>query len=249
MAGHSKFKNIMHRKGAQDAKRAKLFTKVGREITVAAKVGDPSPENNARLRSAIQAARAVNMPKDRIERAIKTAAASGEGSNFDEVRYEGFGPGGVAVIVDALTDNRNRTASEIRTAFNKSGGALGETNSVSFNFDRVGRIAYPADAADADTMFEAALEAGANDVVSSEDEHEIFCAPDDFSTVQKALEVQYPEPNEAKLSWRAQNTIELDENKAAILLKFLDVLDDNDDVQSVAANFDISDEIMEKLAE
>ena len=140
-------------------------------------------------------------------------------------------------------------ASEIRTAFNKSGGALGETNSVSFNFDRVGRIAYPADAADADTMFEAALEAGANDVVSSEDEHEIFCAPDDFSTVQKALEVQYPEPNEAKLSWRAQNTIELDENKAAILLKFLDVLDDNDDVQSVAANFDISDEIMEKLAE
>ncbi len=249
MAGHSKFKNIMHRKGAQDAKRAKLFTKVGREITVAAKVGDPSPENNARLRSAIQAARAVNMPKDRIERAIKTATASGEGSNFDEVRYEGFGPGGVAVIVDALTDNRNRTASEIRTAFNKSGGALGETNSVAFNFDRVGRIAYPADTADADTMFEAALEAGADDVVSSEDEHEIFCAPDDFSTVQKALEAQYPEPNEAKLSWRAQNTIELDENKAAILLKFLDVLDDNDDVQSVAANFDISDEIMEKLAE
>ena len=248
MAGHSKFKNIMHRKGAQDAKRAKLFTKVGREITVAAKVGDPNPENNARLRSAIQAARAVNMPKDRIERAIKTATSSGEGSNFDEVRYEGFGPGGVAVIVDALTDNRNRTASEIRTAFNKNGGALGETNSVSFNFDRVGRIAYPADVADADTMFEAALEAGADDVVSSKEEHEIYCAPDDFSTVQKALEADYPEPNEAKLSWRPQNTIELDENKAATMLKLLDVLDDNDDVQSVAANFDISDEIMEKLA-
>jgi YebC/PmpR family DNA-binding regulatory protein len=248
MAGHSKFKNIMHRKGAQDAKRAKLFTKVGREITVAAKVGDPNPENNARLRSAIQAARAVNMPKDRIERAIKTATSSGEGSNFDEVRYEGFGPGGVAVIVDALTDNRNRTASEIRTAFNKNGGGLGESNSVSFNFDRVGRIAYPADVADADTIFEAALEAGADDVVSSEEEHEIFCAPDDFSTVQKALEAEYPEPNEAKLSWRPQNTIELDENKAATMLKLLDVLDDNDDVQSVAANFDISDEIMEKLA-
>jgi len=247
MAGHSKFKNIMHRKGRQDAKRAKVFTKLAREITVAAKVGGPDPDMNARLRGAIIAARAQNMPNDNIDRSIKKAS-SDEGENYEEVRYEGYGPGGVAVIVEALTDNRNRTASEVRSAFTKHGGNLGETGSVSFMFERVGLINYPADAASNDDMFEAALEAGAQDVESSEAEHEVTCGPDDFSAVRDALVGQFGEPEWGRLDWKPQNSIVVDEDAAGTLIKMLDVLEDNDDVQRVAANFDISDDVMERLS-
>ncbi|NQV47518.1 MAG: YebC/PmpR family DNA-binding transcriptional regulator [Rhodospirillaceae bacterium] len=248
MAGHSKFKNIMHRKGAQDAKRAKVFAKHIRELTVAAKTGMPDPDMNPRLRTAIAAAKAVNMPKDNMERAIKKGAGGGDDTNFDEVRYEGYGPGGVAVIVETLTDNRNRTASDIRSAFTKYGGNLGETGSVGFMFDQVGFIEYPQGAASADAMFEAALEAGASDVVSSDDGHEIFCAPDDLGTVRDALEDQFGAPEDARLDWKPQTTTELNEDKALTLLKLLDVLEDNDDVQRVASNFEVSDEVMERLS-
>jgi len=248
MAGHSKFKNIMHRKGAQDAKRAKVFAKHIRELTVAAKSGLPDPDMNPRLRTAIAAAKAVNMPKDNMERAIKKGAGGGDDTNFEEVRYEGYGPNGVAVIVETLTDNRNRTASEVRAAFSKHGGSLGETGSVGFMFERVGLIEYPSDVADADDMFEAALEAGAGDVESGEDGHEITCAPEDLGTVRDALVQSFGEPEAARLDWKPQNTVPLDEDAAASVLKFLDVLDDNDDVQRVAANFDISDEVMERLS-
>ncbi len=248
MAGHSKFKNIMHRKGAQDAKRAKVFAKHIRELTVAAKIGMPDPDMNPRLRTAIVAAKAVNMPKENMERAIKKGAGGGDDTNFEEVRYEGYGPGGVAVIVETLTDNRNRTASDIRTVFNKLGGNLGETGSVGFMFDRVGLIEYPAAAADADTMFEAALEAGASDVETTDDGHEIICAADDLGAVRDALEIQFGDPDAARLDWKPQTTTEVDEGTAEILFRFLDALDDNDDVQRVAANFDISDEIMERLS-
>jgi len=247
MAGHSQFKNIMHRKGRQDAKRAKVFTKLAREITVAAKVGGPDPSMNARLRGAIIAARAQNMPKDNIERSIKKASGD-DGANFEEVRYEGYGPGGIAVIVEALTDNRNRTASEVRSAFTKHGGNLGETGSVNFMFDRVGLINYPADTASADAMFEAALEAGAQDVVSTSDGHEITCEPDDFSDVREALVEKFGEPETGNLDWKPQNSIPVDEDAAGTLIKMLDVLEDNDDVQRVAANFDISDDVMERLS-
>ncbi len=247
MAGHSQFKNIMHRKGRQDAKRAKVFTKLSREITVAAKVGGPDPSMNARLRGAIIAARAQNMPKDNIERSIKKASVD-DGANFEEVRYEGYGPGGIAVIVEALTDNRNRTASEVRSAFTKHGGNLGETGSVNFMFDRVGLINYPADTASADAMFEAALEAGAQDVVSTSDGHEITCEPDDFSDVREALVEKFGEPETGNLDWKPQNSIPVDEDAAGTLIKMLDVLEDNDDVQRVAANFDISDDVMERLS-
>ncbi len=247
MAGHSKFKNIMHRKGRQDAKRAKVFTKLAREITVAAKVGGPDPDMNARLRGAIIAARAQNMPNDNIDRSIKKAAGD-EGANYEEVRYEGYGAGGVAVIVEALTDNRNRTASEVRSAFTKHGGNLGETGSVSFMFERVGLINYPADAASTDDMFEAALEAGAQDVESSEAEHEVTCGPDDFSDVRDALVDQFGEPEWGRLDWKPQNSIAVDEDAASTLIKMLDVLEDNDDVQRVAANFDIPDDVMERLS-
>ncbi|CAA7612053.1 conserved hypothetical protein [Magnetospirillum sp. LM-5] len=248
MAGHSQFKNIMHRKGAQDAKRAKVFTKLIRELTVSAKSGQPDPAANPRLRAAIQAARAANMPKDTVDRAIKRGAGGDDGANYDEVRYEGYGPGSVAIIVEALTDNRNRTASEVRTAFNKNGGALGESNSVSFMFDRIGSIRYPASAAGADAMFEAALEAGADNVDSDEDGHEITCTPDDLAAVRDALEAVFGTPEHARLDWRPQTSVPVaDEDTAKTLMKLLDALDDNDDVQRVSANFDIPDDIMAKL--
>ena len=246
MAGHSQFKNIMHRKGAQDKKRAKVFTRLIRELQVAVKSGT-DPDSNPRLRAAMLAARAANMPKDNIDRVLKKAEGGGDDANFDEIRYEGYGPGGVALIVDTVTDNRNRTASEVRSAFTKYGGNLGESNSVAFMFDRVGQLIYPVAAASADDMFEAALEAGADDVESAKESHEITCASEDFNAVREALDTRFGAPEEAGLTWRPQNTIALDEDKAATLLKLLDVLDDNDDVQSVSANFEISDEVMAKL--
>jgi len=247
MAGHSQFKNIMHRKGRQDAKRAKIFTKLAREITTAAKIGMPDPAMNPRLRAAILAARAQNMPKDNIDRAIKKASGDDE-ANYEEVRYEGYGPGGVAVIVEALTDNRNRTAAEVRSAFSKLGGNLGETGSVSFMFERVGLISYPADTASADDMFEAALEAGASDVSSDENGHEIICAPDDFSDVRDGLAEKFGDPESARLDWKPQNSIPVDEETAGTLFKLIDILDDNDDVQQVAANFDVSEDVIERLS-
>ncbi|MBC7907407.1 MAG: YebC/PmpR family DNA-binding transcriptional regulator [Rhodospirillaceae bacterium] len=248
MAGHSQFKNIMHRKGAQDAKRAKVFTKLIRELTVAAKTGQPDPASNPRLRAAIQAARAANMTKDTMERAIKRGAGGEDGTNYEEVRYEGYGPGSVAIIVEGLTDNRNRTAPEVRTAFAKNGGALGESNSVSFMFDRVGAISYPASAASAEAMFEAALEAGADNVESSEVAHEITCAPDDLAAVRDVLEATFGTPEYARLDWRPQTTVPVaDLDTAKTLLKLLDTLEDNDDVQRVIANFEIPDDILEKL--
>jgi len=246
MAGHSKFKNIMHRKGAQDKKRAKIFGRLIKELTVAAR-GSTDPDSNPRLRTALAAARAANMPKDNIERVLKRAEG-GEGENYDEIRYEGYGPGGTALIVETMTDNRNRTASEVRAAFNKYGGSLGETGSVSFMFDRVGQVIYPADAANSDTMFEAALEAGADNVESDDSGHEVTCAPDDFNAVREALEAVFGAPEESGLVWKPQNLIPVDEAQAATLLKLLDVLDDNDDVQTVSSNFDISEDIIANLA-
>jgi len=248
MAGHSQFKNIMHRKGAQDAKRAKIFTKLIRELTVAARSGLPDPVANPRLRAAIVAARGANMSKDTMDRAIKRGAGGEDGANYEEVRYEGYGPGSVAIIVEGLTDNRNRTASEVRTAFNKNGGALGETNSVSFMFDRIGAIRYPVAAATGEAMFEGALDAGADNVDSDEDGHEITCAPDDLGAVREALEARFGTPQYARLDWKPQTTVPVaDEETARQLLKLLDILDDNDDVQRVQANFEIADELMERL--
>jgi YebC/PmpR family DNA-binding regulatory protein len=247
MAGHSQFKNIMYRKGAQDKKRAKEFAKLSREIIVAAKEGMPEPDKNPRLRGAIQAARAANMPKDNIERAIKRATGEGDGENYEEVRYEGYGPGGVAVIVEALTDNRNRTASEVRSAFSKHGGSLGETNSVSFQFERMGTIVYPPEVADADAMFEAAVEAGAQNVATNQDGHEVSCAPDDFSDVRDALTERFGDPREARLTWKPINTVPIDEEQAQTLLKLLDTLDDSDDVQNVSANYEIAEDVLERL--
>ncbi|MDD9875884.1 MAG: YebC/PmpR family DNA-binding transcriptional regulator [Magnetovibrio sp.] len=246
MAGHSKFKNIMHRKGRQDAKRAKVFAKLSKEISVAAR-GGSDIDFNPRLRLAVAAAKAQNMPHDNIKRAIQKAEA-GDGANYEEVRYEGYGPGGVAVIVETLTDNRNRTASEVRSAFSKHGGNLGETGSVAFMFERVGMIIYPAATASADDMFEAALESGAQDVESGDDGHEVICEPDDFSAVRDALEEKLGEPEDARLDWKPQNSIAVDEDTAGTLLKLLDVLDDNDDVQRVAANFDVDETVLEKLS-
>lgn len=248
MAGHSQFKNIMHRKGAQDARRSKMFNKLAREITVAAKSGLPDPAANPRLRAAIQAARAQNMPKDRIERAIKQGSPGGDDANYEDVRYEGYGPGGVALIVEALTDNRNRTAAEVRSAFTKHGGSLGETGSVAFMFNRIGLIAYPASAASAEEMFEAALEAGAENVESWDEAHEITTAMEDLSTVRDALESRFGTPDSARLAWKPQNTIVPDDGTAQTLLKLMDVLDDSDDVQTVSGNFEISDETVERLS-
>ncbi|MBO6783926.1 MAG: YebC/PmpR family DNA-binding transcriptional regulator [Alphaproteobacteria bacterium] len=248
MAGHSQFKNIMHRKGAQDAKRAKAFAKLAREIEVAAR-SSPDPDQNPRLRTAIATARGQNMPNDRINRAIEKATGGGEGDNYEEVRYEGYGPGGVAVIVEALTDNRNRTASEVRSAFSKHGGNLGETNSVSFMFDQVGEVVYPADAASADEMFEGALEAGAADVASSEATHEITCAPEDFGQVVETLTEKFGQPESAGLTWRPQTTVDLNADSARTVLKLIDVLDESDDVQRVAANFEVSDDVMAELTD
>ncbi|BAK83758.1 YebC/PmpR family DNA-binding transcriptional regulator [Komagataeibacter medellinensis] len=248
MAGHSQFKNIMHRKGAQDAKRAKQFAKVIREITVAAREGMPDPAMNPRLRAAISAAREVNMPKDTVERAIKKASGAGGGDDYTEVRYEGYGPAGVAVIVEGLTDNRNRTASDVRAAFSKHGGSLGETNSVSFMFTRLGVIAYPLDAASEDDLIEAGLEAGAENVETVDGMHEVTCPVESFFAVRDALETRFGEPASAKLDWRPGNTVELDEDKARSVFKLIDTLEDHDDVQAVYANFDLPDDVAEKLS-
>ncbi|RIK98733.1 MAG: YebC/PmpR family DNA-binding transcriptional regulator [Proteobacteria bacterium] len=247
MAGHSQFKNIMHRKGRQDAQRSKLFSKLAREITVAAKLGTPDPAMNPRLRAAIIAARGENMPKDNIERAIKKAAGN-EGENYDEIRYERYGPGGVAVIVEALTDNRNRAASDIRSFFTKSGGNLGETGSVAFMFDRLGVIEYDADKASEEAMLEAAIEAGADDVVSSEAGHEIYTAQETLREVAKALEATFGEPRKAALTWRPQNTIAVDDETGEKLLKLIDTLNEHDDVQNVYANFELSDALLAKMS-
>jgi len=247
MAGHSKFKNIMHRKGAQDKKRSALFSKLAREITVAAKSGLPDPAMNARLRAAVIAARAGGMPKDNIERSISKAAGS-EGDAYEEIRYEGFGPGGVSLIIETLTDNRNRTATNVRAIVSKNGGNLGASGSVSHAFDRMGLIEYPAKAGDPDKVFEAALDAGAQDVSSSEDGHEIWTDQGDLHEVAKALEPVLGEPEGAKLAWRPQTSIEVDESDAATLLKLIDALDEDDDVQQVWGNYEVSDEVMERLA-
>ena len=247
MAGHSQFKNIMHRKGRQDAVRSKMFSKLAREITVAAKTGLPDPSMNARLRLAIQNAKAQSMPKDNIERAIKKASGA-DSESYEEVRYEGYGPGGVAVIVEALTDNRNRTASSVRSTFSKAGGALGETGSVSFSFDRVGEITYKLSAGDADSVMEAAIEAGAEDVTTDEDGHTILCGFEDIGEVSKALEDKLGEAETVKAIWKAQNTVPVDEEKAQSLMKLIDTLEDDDDVQNVYSNFEVSDEVMAKLS-
>ncbi len=246
MAGHSKFKNIMYRKGAQDKKRSAAFSKLSREITVAAKMGLPDPDANARLRAAVLAARAQSMPKDNIQRAIDKASGS-DGENYEEIRYEGYGPGGTAIIVEALTDNRNRTATNVRTAFSKNGGNLGTAGSVSHGFDRLGLIEYPAGAGNADTVFEAALEAGADDVASSEDGHEIWTSVENLHPVAKALEGALGEPAGVKLAWKPQIEVTVDESDAGKLLKMIDTLEEDDDVQTVWGNYDVPDDVMEKL--
>ena len=246
MAGHSQFKNIMHRKGKQDAQRSKVFGKLAREITVAAKLGTPDPAMNPRLRAAIIAARQENMPKDNIERAVKKATG-GDSESYDEIRYEGYGPGGVAVIVEALTDNRNRSASDIRTYFTKSGGNLGETGSVAFMFDRTGIIEYDAKAASDDAMLDAAIEAGADDVISSESGHEIYASQETFREVAKALETKFGEARKAALTWKPQNTIAVEDEVGEKLIKLMDLLNEHDDVQNVYANFEISDALVAKM--
>jgi YebC/PmpR family DNA-binding regulatory protein len=247
MAGHSQFKNIMHRKGRQDAAKSKLFGKLAREITVSAKIGLPDPAMNARLRAAISAARAENMPKDNIDRAIKKAQGN-DGENYEEIRYEGYGPGGVAVIVEVLTDNRNRTAGEVRAAFTKSGGNLAETGAVSFMFDRVGVIEYDAKVASPEAMFEAALEAGADDVVSNENGHEVYAAQDQYAAVAKALEAKFGEPRKAALVWRPQNTVAVGDEQGEKLLKLIENLNEHDDVQNVYANFEVSDALVQRMS-
>jgi YebC/PmpR family DNA-binding regulatory protein len=246
MAGHSKFKNIMYRKGAQDKKRSAAFSKLSREITVAAKMGLPDPDANARLRSAVIAARAQSMPKDNIQRAIDKATGS-DGENYEEIRYEGYGPGGTAIIVEALTDNRNRTATNVRTAFSKNGGNLGSSGAVSHGFERLGLISYPGKTGDADTVFEAALDAGADDVESSEEGHEIWTSVENLHPVAKALEGALGEPEGIKLAWKPNLMVNVDERDAATLMKLIDTLEEDDDVQTVWGNYDVSDEVMEKL--
>ena len=246
MAGHSKFKNIMYRKGAQDAKRSKRFSKLSKEITVAAKFGGPDPDANARLRLAIQNARAQSVPKDNIERAIQKSQA-GDDSNYEEMRYEGYGPGGVAVIVEALTDNRNRTASSVRSTFSKNGGVLGETGSVAFMFDRVGEIVYSADVGDADTVLEAAIEAGADDVQSDDESHTILCAFESLGEVSSALAETLGEAQSVNPVWKPQNETPVDEDKAETLMKLIGILEDDEDVQNVYSNFEITDDMMSRL--
>jgi YebC/PmpR family DNA-binding regulatory protein len=246
MAGHSKWANIQHRKGRQDAVRAKLFSKFSKEITVAAKMGDPDPDKNPRLRLAIKEAKSQSMPKDNIERAIKKAIG-GEGDAYEEIRYEGYGPGGVAVIVEAMTDNRNRTASNVRSTFTKHGGNLGETGSVGFMFDRVGEVAYPLSAGSADDVMMAAIEAGADDVETDEEAHYIYCADTDLNGVATALEALLGESDSTKLIWKPQTTTEMDLDGMLKLMKLIDTLEDDDDVQRVTANFEASDEVMEQL--
>lgn len=248
MAGHSKFKNIMHRKGRQDAIRSKVFSRLSKEITVAVKMGgSPDAEMNPRLRLAIQNAKGQSMPKDNIQRAINKGTG-GDGEDYEEIRYEGYGSGGVAVIVEALTDNRNRSASNIRACFTKNGGQLGETGSVSFMFDRAGEITYKPDVGDEDAIMEAAIEAGAEDVASDEDGHTIYCAFEDLGEVAKNLESALGEADGVKPIWKPQNNIPVEEDKAATLLKMIDALEDDDDVQNVYSNFEIDDEVMAKLS-
>jgi YebC/PmpR family DNA-binding regulatory protein len=246
MAGHSKFKNIMHRKGAQDKKRSNLFSKLSREITVAAKMGMPDPDMNPRLRLAVNAAKSQSMPKDNIQRAIDKASAT-DGENYEEVRYEGYGPGGSAIIVEALTDNRNRTATAVRTAFSKNGGNLGTEGSVAHGFERLGFIFYPADAGDEEKVLEAAMEAGADDISSSEDGHEIWTAAEDLHQVAGDLEQTLGEAETVKPAWKPNLTVEMDEKGAGTLLKLIDALEDDDDVQTVWGNYDISDDVMDKV--
>ncbi len=247
MAGHSQFKNIMYRKGAQDAKRAKVFTKLIRELTVAARAGLPDPEKNPRLRAAVTAARAANMPKDTIERAIKLGGGEAADASYQEVRYEGYGPGGVAMIVETLTDNRNRTAGALRTAFAKHGGNLGEAGSVAFQFNRLGVIRYPLAAADPTAMLEAAAEAGALDCESDEHGHELTTEVDDFNDVRTALDDRFGPPESAALAWRPTASVAVDEERAETLLRLLKILDDNHDVQEVAANFEVADDVLATL--
>jgi YebC/PmpR family DNA-binding regulatory protein len=247
MAGHSHAKNIMHRKGKSDAARSKVFSKLAREITVAAKLGVPDPAFNSRLRLAVSNARSQSMPKDNIDRAIKKATGS-EGENYDEIRYEGYGPGGVAVIVEALTDNRNRTASNVRSTFDKNGGALGSANSVSFMFDRVGEIAYPVTVGSADKVMEAAIEAGADDVESDEEGHWIYASFEAMAEAAAALEKSLGEPESVKVIWRPQNYVAVDLDKGETLMKLINILEEDDDVQNVYANFEMSEEDQQKLA-
>lgn len=246
MAGHSAFKNIMHKKGRADAARAKMFAKLGREITVAAKMGMPDPAMNPRLRLAIQAARAENMPRDNIDRAIKKAIG-GDSESYEQVRYEGYGPGGIAVIVEALTDNRNRTGGAVRAAFTKFGGNLGATGAVSHMFNHVGEITYPAGAGSAEKVLDAAIEAGADDVVSDEDEHVIICGFEGLGTVAGALEDALGEADSVKVVWKPNLTSPVDEDQARTIMKLVAMLEDDDDVQNVFANFDISEDILSRL--
>jgi YebC/PmpR family DNA-binding regulatory protein len=247
MAGHSKWANIQHRKGRQDAVRSKLFSKLAKEITVAAKMGDPDPDKNPRLRLAVKEAKSVSVPRDVIDRAIKKSLV-GDAENYEEIRYEGYGPGGVAVIVEAMTDNRNRTASNVRSSFSKYGGNLAETGAVSFMFARKGQVIYGIGAGNADTVFEAAIEAGAEDVESSDEDHVIWCEANDLNDVSTALEATLGEAQSTKLVWRPQVQTEVDENSGATLMKLIAVLEDDDDVQTVTANFEMSDEVMELLS-
>lgn len=247
MAGHSQFKNIMHRKGRQDKARSKLFGKLAREITVAAKLGLPDPAMNARLRAAVLAARAENMPKDGIERAIKKAAGN-DGENYDEMRYEGYGPGGVAIIVEVLTDNRNRTAGDVRATFTKSGGNMAETGAVSFMFDHVGVVEYDAAKANADQMLEAAIEAGADDVVSNEGGHEIYASAESLNDVAKTLEAKFGEPRKAALVWKPKNTVAVNDEQGEKLLGLIETLNEHDDVQNVYANFEVSDALVARMS-
>ncbi|QZP09355.1 YebC/PmpR family DNA-binding transcriptional regulator [Caenibius sp. WL] len=246
MAGHSKFKNIMHRKGAQDKKRSAMFSKLSREITVAAKMGAPDPDMNPRLRLAVNNAKAQSMPKDNIQRAIDKAS-KGDAENYEEIRYEGYGPGGVALIVEALTDNRNRTATNVRTAFAKNGGNLGASGAVSHGFERKGLIEYPAGAGDEEKVLEAAIEAGADDVESAEDGHSVWTDMEVLHEVAGALEKVLGEAESVKLAWKPNLTVEVAEGDAQTLFKLIDALDDDDDVQTVWGNYDVSDEVMAKL--
>ena len=247
MAGHSKWANIQHRKNRQDSVRSKLFSKLSKEITVAAKMGDPDPDNNPRLRMAIKEGKSQSLPKDVIDRAIKKSQA-GEGDDYEEIRYEGYGPNGVAVIVEAMTDNRNRTASTVRSTFTKCGGNLGETGSVGFMFDRKGEITYPASVGDADTVLMAAIEAGAEDVESTEEGHVIWCEDTSLNEVSTALEAELGESDSTKLVWRPTTTTEMDLDGMQKLMRLIDALEDDDDVQNVYSNFEIDDEVMAKLS-
>jgi YebC/PmpR family DNA-binding regulatory protein len=247
MAGHSQFKNIMHRKGVQDKKKAKIFNKIAREITVAAKMGNPDPDINSRLRNAIIAGREANMPNSRIKSAIDQANPALSGANYEEMRYEGYGPGGVAIIVEALTDNRNRTAGDVRTAFSKNGGALGETNSVSFLFSKIGQIIYPLSAASFDAMFEAAVEAGAENVESVDDTYEITTKPEDFMSVKDALATKFGPPQSSGITWKPHNTVAVTPEQAKDIMDMIETLEDSDDVQNVFSNFEIDEAVMEKL--